>query len=213
MTRKFRRAIPLVLALVMILSLTAYAADNRLQTYVDELPTVSAVGVASMKLSTLELKGGKAVNLWGRRIPGKFVWGNGDQIMEPGIHEMTVVFQPYDTKNYAPCSFCVKVHAYKLNLTVKKIPTVEEKLAVGEAVGSLTLVDGIAVNHFDKLHPPIDGHFEFVDSEQKYDEPGTYECPVVFKPENSDLYNDSTVTYIRNPDMTFKNAFVRIVVE
>ena len=213
MTRKLHRAVPLLLALVMLLSLTALAADNRLSTYIDTKPSVSAVGTASKPLSTLNLIGGVAVNQWGFAVPGKFVWGNPDLAMEAGIKEASVIFMPTDSKNYAPCTFTVLVHAYKLNLTVKKLPTVEEKLAVGKPVSDLTLYDGIAVNHFEPCRPSIPGHFEFVDPQQKFDKAGTYECAVVFKPDDSALYNDAVVTYNRNPDRTFRNAFVKVVVQ
>ena len=213
MTRKLRRAIPLLLALVMLLSLSAFAADNRLPTYIDTLPSVSAVGIASKQLSTLELIGGRAVDQWGHTVIGKFVWDEPTSLMEAGIKDTSVTFQPIDTKNFAPCTFTVKVHAYKLNLTVKQLPKVEEKLAVGKTVAGLTLSGGTAVNHFEKCRPSVPGHFEFVDTQQKFEKAGTYECAVVFKPDNSDLYNDAVVTYTRNPDRTFRNAFVKVVVE
>lgn len=214
MTKKLRRAVPLLLALVMILTLTAFAKDNRLPTYVDEMPTVSGVGTASLPVSSLKLIGGRAVDKWGHPVFGKFVWGNPDLAMEEGIKEVSVTFQPWDSKNYAPCTFTVLVHAYKLNLTVKKLPTVEEKtLGVNKSVSELTLYDGIAVNHFAKGRPPIDGHFEFLDPDQKFDKAGTYDVPVVFKPDNSALYHDGVVTYARNPDRSFKNAFVSITVK
>lgn len=214
MTRKLRRVIPLLLILTLVLSLTAFAGDKRAPTYLKKAPTVSAVGIASKPLSTLDLIGGSAVNKTGDPVPGLFVWADPNEVMVPGIHEVPVVFKPTDSKTYSSFRFTVKVHSYKLNLTVKKLPTVEEEsLGVNQPVSELTLYDGIAVDHFVKSHPPIDGHFEFLNPDQKFDKAGTYEVPVVFKPANSDLYNDAVVTYARNPDRTFKDAFVTVTVK
>lgn len=212
MTRKLRRAVPLLLILVLLLSLNVFAEDNRLPTHVEYKPAVSAVGIAGKPLSTLDLIGGLAYDQWDQLVPGLFVWGNPKQIMEPGIHEVSVKFQPTDSKNFAPCTFTVKVHAYKLNLTVKKLPTVEGKLAVNKPVSELTLKDGEAVNHFDKDRPAIAGHFEFVDGEQKFDKAGSYEVAVVFKPDESEIYNDATVTYKRDAYRNFKDAYVTVTV-
>ena len=213
MTRKFRRVIPLFLALLMVLSLSVYAKNDLLKTVIAEAPTVEKVGVASNPVSTLDLIGGYAVDEDGNWVPGYFVWGNPDFAMEPGIHEVSVRFIPFWNMFYAESTCTVKVHAYKLNLTVRRTPTVEGKLAVNKSVSELELKDGEAVNHFDKERPAIAGHFEFVDPDQKFDKAGTYEVPVVFKPDNDKLYNDATVTYKRDANRNFKDAYVSITVE
>ncbi len=225
MTRKFSRALPLFLALLMLLTLSVSAKKPgkkepekicpviQLKTVVTEAPSVEKVGVASCALSTLKLVGGSAEDEFGNPVPGVFVWDDPTATMKVGIHEVTVRFVPFWYKSYAECTCTVKVHAYKLNLTVKQLPTVEEKkLAVGKSVSELTLYDGVAVNHFEKGRPAIAGHFEFVDPDQKFDKAGTYECAVVFKPDNSELYNDATVTYARNADRTFKDAYISVTV-
>ncbi len=211
MTSKFRRAVPLLLILAMALSLNVFAADP-IPTTIAELPSPSAVGIASKPLYTLDLIGGVGVDPDGNQIIGKFIWGNPRHIMEPGIHRVSITFVP-DDPAYGRCSATVKVHSYKLNLTVKKLPTVEGTLKVDESVSELKLTDGEAVNHFEQCRPAIDGHFEFVDPEQSFDKKGSYECAVVFKPDDADLYNDATVTYLRNPDRTFRHAFVTVTVE
>ena len=213
MSRKLRRAIPLLLALIMLLSISVYAKDNRFKTVIAEAPKVEKVGIASNPVSTLELKGGYATDEDGNWVPGYFVWGNPDFAMEPGIHEVSVRFIPFWNKLYAESTCTVKVHAYKLNLTVKRVPTVEGKLAVNKPVSELELKDGVAVNHFDRSRDSIEGHFEFLDPEQKFDKAGTYEVAVVFKPDNSKLYNDATVTYKRDANRNFKDAYVNITVE
>lgn len=214
MTRKLRRVVPLLLVLTVVLSLTVLAGDDRAPTYLEQTPAVSAVGVASKPLHTLSLIGGSAVNKGGENVPGLFVWADPYQKLEPGIHEVPVIFRPVDSKTYSSFRFYVKVHAYKLNLTVKRLPSVEEEsLSVNCPVSDLTLLGGMAVNHFDKSHPPIDGYFTFVNPDQKFDKPGTYEVPVVFKPADSELYNDAVVTYARNPDRTFKNAYISVTVK
>lgn len=212
MIKKLTKSLPLFLAFAIFFTLTAFAQSKE-PVYLETAPTVSAVGVASKDLSSLMLIEGSCVDKEGNPVPGLFLWGNPTAKLEPGIHEVSVVFAPVDSTTYARYRFTVKVHAYKLNLTVKKLPTVEEKLAVNKPVSELTLYDGVAVNHFDPNHPPIEGHFEFVNPDQKFDKAGTYECAVVFKPEDSELYNDSVVTYARNPNRTFKNAFVKVTVQ
>ena len=214
MSRKLRRMIPLLLVLTMALSLSVFAGSKRAPTYLEQAPTVSAVGVASKPLYTLSLIGGSAVNKEGEAVPGLFVWAEPKQALEPGIHQVPVIFHPVDSKTYASFRFYVSVHAYKLNLTVKKLPTVEEEsLGINHPVSELTLYDGVAVNHFEKGRPPIDGHFEFLNPDQKFETAGTYEVPVVFKPADSELYNDAVVTYARNPDRTFKNAYISVTVK
>lgn len=215
MTRKFRRVLPLLLVLVMVLSLSVSAKKpTPKKTVLAEAPTVEAVGIASNPVSTLKLIGGSATTEKGKAVPGLFVWADPNQIMVPGIHTIPVVFRPTNSAKYAPFTFTVKVHSYKLNLTVKKLPTVEDKkLGVNKPVSELELKDGVAVNHFDRSRDSIEGHFEFLDPEQKFDKAGTYEVAVVFKPDNSDLYNDATVTYKRDANRNFKDAFVTVTVE
>lgn len=213
MNRKFFRALPLILALMMILSLSVSAGDTRQPTYVKEAPTSSGVGTASMALRTLSLVGGSAVDKNGKPVSGYFVWAYPDSAMALGLSNVNVSFIPTDTKTYAPCTCTVPIRAYQLSPTVKILPTVEAKLGVGKPVSELTLKGGMAVYHFDPRHPALPGHFEWMDKDQKFDEAGTYEVAVVFKPDNNRLYTDGTVTYERDNNYNFKNAFVTVTVE
>ena len=75
------------------------------------------------------------------------------------------------------------------------------------------LSGGKAVNHYTRNRTVVEGHFEFADPDQKFDKAGTYEIPVVFKPDDTLRFNDSVYTYVRTcKNGPFKAAAVTVTV-
>lgn len=215
MSKKIRRVTLFVLLFAMVLSISAFAATPKKAVTIETKPTTSlGSATADFALSQLGLVGGEAVDSDGNTVPGKFVWNNASEILEAGVYTRGVTFVPTDSNTYANASCFVVVKCYRLNLTVKLLPTVEGTLKTGEKVSELELTGGRAVNHFQNGRPAIDGHFEFVDKEQSFDKAGEYEVAVVFKPDNSRRYNDTVTTYARKyKNGFFLDAYVKVTVK
>lgn len=213
MNRKFNRVVLFVLLFAMVLSLSAFAGTPKTKVSIQTAPTVSGVATAGYALSQLTLNGGAAVDSDGNPVDGKFVWSNGGEILEAGVYTRSYTFIPTDKDTYACASGYVTVKAYRLTPTVQMLPEVEGKLGVDEKVSELKLSGGKAVNHYTRNRAVVEGHFEFADPDQKFDKAGTYEIPVVFKPDDTLRFNDSVYTYVRTcKNGPFKAAAVTVTV-
>lgn len=215
MSKKIRRVTLFVLLFAMVLSISAFAATPKKAVTIKTSPTTDlSCATADFALSQLKLVGGEAVDSDGNTVPGKFVWNNASEILEAGVYTRGFTFIPTDKNSYANASGCIAIKCYRLNLTVKLLPTVEGELQTGDKVSELKLVDGKAVNHFQRNNAAIDGHFEFVDPDQSFDKAGEYEVAVVFKPDNARRYNDTVITYARVcKGGNFKEAYVKVTVK